>query len=79
MPAVFFGHGTPMNALETNRYTAAWRTFGQTIPEATCDPRHLGPLVPERDRRDRDGAAAHDPRLLRLPEAPFRGRIPRAR
>ena len=23
MPAVFFGHGNPMNALEVNRYTAA--------------------------------------------------------
>jgi 4,5-DOPA dioxygenase extradiol len=32
MPAVFFGHGSPMNALEENRYSAAWRTFGQTIP-----------------------------------------------
>jgi 4,5-DOPA dioxygenase extradiol len=33
MPAVFFGHGSPMNALETNRYTSAWRTFGQAIPK----------------------------------------------
>jgi len=33
MPAVFFGHGSPMNALEENRYTAAWRRFGQTIPK----------------------------------------------
>jgi 4,5-DOPA dioxygenase extradiol len=32
MPAVFFGHGSPMNALEDNRYTAAWRLFGETIP-----------------------------------------------
>ena len=32
MPAVFFGHGSPMNALETNRYTMTWRTFGQTVP-----------------------------------------------
>jgi 4,5-DOPA dioxygenase extradiol len=32
MPAVFFGHGSPMNALEENRYTAAWRSFGQTVP-----------------------------------------------
>jgi 4,5-DOPA dioxygenase extradiol len=32
MPAAFFGHGSPMNALETNRFTAAWRTFGGTIP-----------------------------------------------
>jgi 4,5-DOPA dioxygenase extradiol len=33
MPAVFLGHGSPMNALETNRYTTAWRTFGQTVPK----------------------------------------------
>ena len=32
MPAVFFGHGSPMNALEENRYTASWRTFAETIP-----------------------------------------------
>lgn len=32
MPAVFFGHGSPMNAIETNRYTEAWRTFGQSVP-----------------------------------------------
>ena len=28
MPAAFVGHGSPMNALETNRYTEAWRRFG---------------------------------------------------
>lgn len=32
MPAVFFGHGSPMNALEVNAYTEAWRTFGATVP-----------------------------------------------
>jgi 4,5-DOPA dioxygenase extradiol len=32
MPAAFFGHGNPMNALETNRYTEAWRAFGQAVP-----------------------------------------------
>lgn len=32
MPAVFFGHGSPMNAIETNRFTSAWRAFGQSIP-----------------------------------------------
>jgi 4,5-DOPA dioxygenase extradiol len=32
MPAAFFGHGNPMNALETNRYTSAWQTFGQSVP-----------------------------------------------
>lgn len=29
---MFFGHGSPMNALEVNRYTAAWRTFGRAVP-----------------------------------------------
>ena len=32
MPAAFFGHGNPMNALEVNRYTSAWRTFGAAVP-----------------------------------------------
>jgi hypothetical protein len=33
MPAAFFGHGNPMNALETNRYTEAWHTFGRSVPQ----------------------------------------------
>ena len=33
MPAVFFGHGSPMNALDDNRYTQAWRAFGASIVE----------------------------------------------
>jgi 4,5-DOPA dioxygenase extradiol len=32
MPAGFFGHGNPMNALEHNRYTDAWRAFGACVP-----------------------------------------------
>jgi 4,5-DOPA dioxygenase extradiol len=32
MPAAFIGHGNPMNALETNRYTQAWRAFGAAVP-----------------------------------------------
>ena len=32
MPAAFFGHGNPMNALESNRYTEAWRVFGESVP-----------------------------------------------
>ncbi|MFG1780076.1 4,5-DOPA dioxygenase extradiol [Micromonospora sp. NPDC049048] len=32
MPAAFIGHGTPMNALELNRYTQAWRAFGRAVP-----------------------------------------------
>ncbi|WP_280832689.1 4,5-DOPA dioxygenase extradiol [Mycolicibacterium frederiksbergense] len=32
MPAAFIGHGSPMNAIESNRFTAAWRSFGKTVP-----------------------------------------------
>ena len=32
MPAVFFGHGSPMNALEVNRYTEAWAAFAESAP-----------------------------------------------
>ena len=32
MPAAFFGHGSPMNALEQNDYTETWRNFGESVP-----------------------------------------------
>jgi 4,5-DOPA dioxygenase extradiol len=32
MPAAFIGHGNPMNALEVNRYTTAWKAFGEAVP-----------------------------------------------
>ena len=33
MPVVFFGHGSPMNALEHNRYTETWRRLGESVPK----------------------------------------------
>ncbi|MDQ6797054.1 MAG: 4,5-DOPA dioxygenase extradiol, partial [Actinomycetota bacterium] len=30
-PAAFLGHGSPMNAIEHNRYTEAWHSFGAGI------------------------------------------------
>ena len=35
MPAAFLGHGSPMNALAHNRYTEAWRSFGEQVPRPT--------------------------------------------
>ena len=32
MPAIFFGHGTPMNALARNQYTGSWAAIGREIP-----------------------------------------------
>ena len=32
MPAIFFGHGNPMNAIETNAYTDGWKRIGEEMP-----------------------------------------------
>ncbi|HEX8569397.1 MAG TPA: 4,5-DOPA dioxygenase extradiol [Caulobacteraceae bacterium] len=32
MPALFIGHGSPMNTLETNGYTKAWHRLGEALP-----------------------------------------------
>jgi 4,5-DOPA dioxygenase extradiol len=31
MPAAFLGHGSPMNALEKNRFSSAWQAFGASV------------------------------------------------
>ena len=32
LPAIFFGHGNPLNALARNTYTDGWRAIGNSIP-----------------------------------------------
>ncbi len=32
MPVLFFGHGNPMNAIQSNAYTEAWASIGRSIP-----------------------------------------------
>jgi 4,5-DOPA dioxygenase extradiol len=32
MPAVFIGHGSPMNAISDNRFTRAWKSLGESLP-----------------------------------------------
>ncbi|WP_395309343.1 4,5-DOPA dioxygenase extradiol [Mycobacterium sp. AMU20-3851] len=32
LPAAFIGHGSPMNAVQANRYTDAWQAFGRQVP-----------------------------------------------
>ena len=32
MPALFLGHGNPMNAIQTNHYTESWCRIAQSIP-----------------------------------------------
>lgn len=31
LPAIFFGHGNPLNALQQNSYTQAWRALGNSL------------------------------------------------
>src|SRR5206468_10364770 len=33
MPALFIGHGSPMNTLEHNGFTQAWRAIGEQLPK----------------------------------------------
>ena len=33
MPAVFFGHGNPMNALQSNAWTKGWAAVGNSMPK----------------------------------------------
>lgn len=32
MPALFVGHGSPMNAIEENRFSKKWQELGRTLP-----------------------------------------------
>ena len=32
MPALFIGHGSPMNAIEDNAYSLAWKELGKSLP-----------------------------------------------
>jgi 4,5-DOPA dioxygenase extradiol len=32
MPVLFIGHGSPMNAIEENEFSTAWRNLAKTIP-----------------------------------------------
>ncbi len=33
MPVLFFGHGSPMNAIEENEFVKSWREIGKTLPK----------------------------------------------
>ncbi len=32
VPALFIGHGSPMNTLESNAYTLVWQKLGRLLP-----------------------------------------------
>jgi 4,5-DOPA dioxygenase extradiol len=41
MPALFVGHGSPMNTLEHNRFTTAWHEVGRRIESTVGRPRAI--------------------------------------
>ncbi len=36
MPALFLGHGSPMNAIEENQFVAGWKEVSKTIPKPSA-------------------------------------------
>jgi len=36
MPAIFFGHGNPLNALADNEWTRGWRLIGESLPKPSA-------------------------------------------
>lgn len=56
MPALFLGHGSPMNVLEDNRYTRA-RSTGRNPAASESDRGGLCALVYARYGRNGDGGA----------------------
>jgi 4,5-DOPA dioxygenase extradiol len=32
MPIAFIGHGSPMNAIENNKYTESWKKIADSMP-----------------------------------------------
>lgn len=36
MPVFFFGHGTPMNAIEETEFALKWRSIGENLPTPTA-------------------------------------------
>ncbi|STU59550.1 LigB family dioxygenase [Klebsiella pneumoniae subsp. pneumoniae] len=57
MPALFLGHGSPMNVLEDNRYTRAWAQLGRNPAASESDRGGLCALVYARYGRNGDGGA----------------------
>jgi aromatic ring-opening dioxygenase catalytic subunit (LigB family) len=61
MPAIFFGHGNPMNALLVNPYTEHWAAIGSVMQRPKAILIHLGALVYRGRGSDRKYGAQDHP------------------
>ena len=71
MPAAFLGHGNPDERAGRQPLHPGVAGVRRGGPAAAGDPGGLGALVHQRHGGHRHAAAAHDPRLLRLPQRLF--------
>ena len=79
MPAAFIGHGSPMNTLEHNRYTDAWRAFGDSVPTPRAVLVISAHWYTNATAVTAMARPAGHPRLLRVPRRAVRLRLSRAR
>jgi hypothetical protein len=66
LPAIFFGHGNPMNAILDNGYTEAWSRNRTDDAEAESNSVHLRPLVCFRNRSNHHHFAENHSRFRRV-------------
>jgi len=66
MPAAFIGHGSPMNALDHNRYTECWTEFASSIPKTHGRAGDLAHWFVNITAVTADEGPSHHSRLLRF-------------
>ena len=79
LPAIFFGHGNPMNAVQSNAYTEAWREIGTRTPKPRAILAISAHWYRIRNARNREHGAANDSRLRRFSARALRSAVSGAR